>query len=119
MKLIQAGANHVVLPAAIGGLRMAHMIVRPSASRLIDTLENAMAINDDLDQLGVCLSEITIEPGSAFAGKTIGEVEVEGEGAFLIVAIRRTDGGRLRDSPAVIPWSMRMTPPSLSGTGQG
>jgi voltage-gated potassium channel len=95
-KLIQAGANHVVLPAAIGGLRMAHMIVRPSASRLIDTLENAMAINDDLDQLGVCLSEITIEPGSIFGGKTIGEVEVEGEGAFLIVAIRRADGSVTR-----------------------
>lgn len=95
-KLIQAGANHVVLPAAIGGMRMAHMIVRPSASRLIDTLDNAMAINDDLEQLGVRLSDVPIEPGSPLGGKTVGEIEVEGEGAFLIVAVRRSDGSVTR-----------------------
>jgi voltage-gated potassium channel len=91
-KLIQAGANHVVLPAAIGGLRLAHMIVRPSASRLIDTLENATMINDDLEQLGVRLSEIHIHKASELCGKRVGELEIEGEGAFLIVAIQRESG---------------------------
>jgi voltage-gated potassium channel len=91
-KLIQAGANHVVLPAAIGGMRLAHMIVRPSASRLLETLENATMINDDLEQLGVRLSEIHIHQKSELRNRKIGELEIEGEGTFLIVAIQRHSG---------------------------
>ena len=91
-KLKQAGADHVVLPAAIGGLRLAHMIVRPSASHLLDTMENATMINDDLEQLGVRLSEIHIEENSEFVGKSLGELEIEGEGAYLIIAVYRADG---------------------------
>jgi len=91
-KLVQAGADHVVLPAAIGGLRLAHMIVRPSASHLLETIEGSIMINDDLEQLGVRLSEIHIEEGSEFVGKSLGELEIMGEGAFLIVAIYRADG---------------------------
>ncbi|PCJ63565.1 MAG: potassium channel protein [Candidatus Hydrogenedentota bacterium] len=91
-KLEQAGADHVVLPAAIGGLRLAHMIVRPSASHLLETIESSNMINDDLEQLGVRLSEIHIKEGSEFVGKTLGELEIMGEGGFLIVAIYRHDG---------------------------
>ncbi|MEK7794518.1 MAG: NAD-binding protein [Candidatus Hydrogenedentota bacterium] len=95
-KLTKAGANHVVLPAAIGALRLAHMIVRPSASHLIDTLENATMINDDLELLGVRLSEIEVPAGSPHENKTVGELEIAGEGAYLIVALRRRNGEVIR-----------------------
>lgn len=95
-KLIHAGANRVVLPAAIGGLRLAHMIVRPSASHLLETIENATMINDDLDQLGIRLSEIPVPEGSAYVGQTIGKIEIRGEGAFLIVGVQRADGTLVR-----------------------
>jgi voltage-gated potassium channel len=95
-KLIHAGANRVVLPAAIGGLRLAHMIVRPSAQHLLETIENATMINDDLDQLGVRLSEIPVPPGSGYVGQTIGNIEIQGEGAFLIVGIQQADGTLVR-----------------------
>jgi K+/H+ antiporter YhaU regulatory subunit KhtT len=59
-------------------------------------LKNAMAINDDLEQLGVRLSDITVEPGSPLAGKAVSEIEVENNGGFLIVAIRHPDGSITR-----------------------
>lgn len=99
-KLVKAGADHVVLPATIGGLRLAHMIVRPSAAHLIETLENSSMINDDLEQLGVALSEIEVEAGSPFDGKTVGELEIGGKGAYLIVAVRSKGGDVVRKPSA-------------------
>ena len=53
-------------------------------------------INDDLEQLGVQLSEVTIEPDSPCVDKSVSEIEIVGEGAYLIVAIRREDGSLVR-----------------------
>lgn len=91
-KLLQAGADKVVLPATIGGVRLAHMIVRPSAWHLLDSLENATALNADLEQLGVQVSEIIVPPGEDYAGKTIDQIEIAGEGVYLIVGVRRVNG---------------------------
>ncbi|MCA9434658.1 MAG: potassium channel protein [Candidatus Omnitrophica bacterium] len=95
-KLLQAGANQVVLPATIGGHRLAHMIVRPAASDFLDQLPNISAVNDDLEQLGVQIHEIPIPKDSPFADRTIGDLEVEGEGAFLVVAVQRGNGALFR-----------------------
>jgi voltage-gated potassium channel len=35
-KLIRAGANKVVMPSLIGGLRMAHTILRPAVTDFFD-----------------------------------------------------------------------------------
>jgi voltage-gated potassium channel len=99
-KLLKAGADRVVLPAAIGGLRLAHMIVRPAAEHLIDTLENASMINDDLQQLGVRLSEIAVPDGAEFEGITVEQLEIKGEGGYLIVALRRREGEVIRKPSA-------------------
>jgi voltage-gated potassium channel len=91
-KLRQAGADHVVLPATIGGVRLAHMIARPAATHLLSSLENAETLAQDLEELGINMGEIPIQPGSQFDGKTIADLEIKGTGAYLIVAIRRADG---------------------------
>lgn len=102
-KLLQAGANHVVLPAAIGGRRLAHMILRPSTSALLEQVGNIDHINDDLEALGIEISEVPIESGSACIGKTLGDVHVEGEGTYLIVAVRRASGEFVRLPGADLP----------------
>lgn len=91
-KLIQAGANHVVLPAAIGGRRLAHMITRPSTSKFLEDSGTMDHINDDLDMLGVRISEVDVEEGSECCGCALDKIEVEGEGAYLVTALRRADG---------------------------
>ena len=96
-KLLQAGADHVVLPASIGGSRLAQMIIRPSTNEALAELANADHINDDLEGLGVVLGEAHIPEHSTCVGKTTSTVE--NEGAFLILAVRRKDG-QLHKKPA-------------------
>lgn len=91
-KLRQAGADHVVLPATIGGIRMAHMIARPAATHLLSNLGDAETLNADLEQLGVHMSEVQVHDESPLIGKTVKDIEIEGTGAYLIVAIRHDDG---------------------------
>lgn len=94
-KLRQAGADHVILPPAIGGSRLAHMIMRPSASAIIEEQEKLAHINEDLRDLGVELSEIEIFEDSPIVGRRVGQIEVDG--ALLIVAVRRESGELIRN----------------------
>lgn len=99
-KLRQAGANHVVLPATIGGIRMAHLIVRPDATRLLSSLGNLETMNADLEQVGLHLSDLAVYENSPLIGKTVKDIEIEGTGAHLVVAIRRHDGKLITKPPA-------------------
>ncbi len=95
-KLRQAGADQVVLPAAIGGLRIANMIVQPTTAHLLDNLETKSGLNDDLAQLGVHLVEHRVQPGAHYADQTVGFVESERDHPHLIVAVRHPDGDYTR-----------------------
>lgn len=91
-KLVQAGANQVVLPTMIGAQRMASLIRRPV---LDDVLHDAMGrqrLDEDLSRLGVRLQELPVPESSPVIGKTIGDIEVHSEGACLIVGIRHSHG---------------------------
>ncbi|MEX2112262.1 MAG: potassium channel family protein, partial [Pirellulales bacterium] len=64
-KLYRAGANRVVLPAVIGASKIAHYIVRPSAEDMLIESSGAQALNEDLQQVGLQLSEVEVAAGSA------------------------------------------------------
>jgi len=91
-KLLHAGADHVVLPAAIGGRRFAHMILRPATSVFLEELGSIDHINDDLDVLGIEISEVQVDADSDCCGRPLEAIEVEGQGAYLIAALRRATG---------------------------
>jgi voltage-gated potassium channel len=94
-KLLQAGASQVVLPTMIGAQRIASLIRRPV---LDDVLHDAMGrqrLDEDLSRLGVRLQELPIPEDSDIIGKSIGEIELRGEGASLIVGIRHREGHTL------------------------
>jgi len=92
-KLRLAGADHVVLPATIGAMRMAHLVTQPAATEFLDSSNDGRSdLNELLGQLHVQLDEMEIVPDSPLIGKTIGDVEVRGKGAFILVALRRVDG---------------------------
>jgi len=91
-KLIQAGADRVVLPAATGAMRMAAMITRPAAMELIEVVAGR--------QIGeVEVSEVPITPGSPLVGVTVRESQTRARHGLLIVAFRRPDGS-LQFNPA-------------------
>lgn len=90
-KLKLAGADRVVLPATVSAMRMANLITRPTA---IDFLEHDERnyLEEILGQINVRLDELVISPGSAFIGKTISQLEIQGKRAFLVLALRRQEG---------------------------
>ncbi|MGB3312671.1 MAG: NAD-binding protein [Nodosilinea sp.] len=91
-KLRLAGANHVVLPASISALRMAHLISHPSAVDFLSQTDGHQGLNEFLAELDIQLNELAIEAGSPLIGGTIGDIELKGQGTFITVALRRADG---------------------------
>lgn len=91
-KLRLAGANHVVLPATISALRVAHLITNPSAVDFLAQTDGHHGLNEFLAELDIQLSELVIDDDSSLVGGTIGDIELRGQGTFIIVALRRADG---------------------------
>jgi len=85
LKLKRAGANKVVSPYAIGGMRMAQSILRPN---VVDFIEIATAS----EHLDLQMEEISIPAGSDFAGKTLVGTGFRKETGVIIVGIKKSFG---------------------------
>jgi voltage-gated potassium channel len=90
-KLIRSGANHVVLPAAIGASKIASMISCPSASSLIHDEKQNERFRSDLACVGLSLHEFSIEPSSNLVGSVLGSLVSSCKTGLIVVAIRRSD----------------------------
>jgi voltage-gated potassium channel len=84
-KLLQAGADRVVLPAAAAALRMAAIITRPSTIELIELAAGRHTAEVQID-------ELTIPAQSSLVGRSIRQSEARAKYGLLIVAVRRADG---------------------------
>ncbi|MCM1985015.1 potassium channel family protein [Lyngbya confervoides] len=91
-KLLQAGANRVVLPASIGAIRMAHLITHPASLDFLSANNSLSSLNEILAQIHVQLDELPIKPQSDWVGTSIENVEIRGKGSFIVVALRRAAG---------------------------
>lgn len=92
-KLVQAGANRVVLPAHIGAERISHIILYPKATDLITGKESSLHLERELGDLGLKLDESVIPQFSPFIAKTIGDLEATHSGALIVVALQTEGGG--------------------------
>lgn len=90
-KLKLAGADRVVLPAIISGMRMANLITRPTATDFLKSKRDRHYLDELLGQINVQINELAVKKGSTLVNKTIGQLEVRGKGTFIIVALRRPD----------------------------
>jgi Trk K+ transport system NAD-binding subunit len=92
-KLLQAGANRVVLPAHIGADRIAHLILHPNTREILGGKTKAsIEFEHHLVELGLDMEEIEIGAESPWAQRTVGEVERESAGRLLAVAVLRKEG---------------------------
>ncbi len=90
-KLLRAGADRVVSPYHIGGLRIAHTVLQPS---VVDFIEFATRSgNIDLQ-----MEEISVREGADIAGTTLDQCGIGRELGIIIVAIKRT-GGEMKFNP--------------------
>lgn len=91
-KLLQAGANKVVLLTRIGAERIAEMLLYQETAEFIRGSERMRDFEKVLLSLGLDLDVVVAAPRSSVVGKTIAEVERESDGAFFIVQINRKGG---------------------------
>ena len=84
-KLTRAGADKVVSPYHIGGVRIAHTILKPT---VVDFLElTAKAGNMEIQ-----IEEVVVEEASSLAGKTIKEADIRAKNWVVIVALKKENG---------------------------
>ncbi len=84
-KLLRAGADRVTSPYHIGGLHIAHTILKPA---VVDFIEFATKSgNIDLQ-----MEEVTISESSRLAGVTLDEGGIGRDLGIIIVAIRKSSG---------------------------
>jgi voltage-gated potassium channel len=90
-KLIQAGANRVVLPAAIGARRISTMITHPSTVELMDFMFDRSVADVNID-------EIHIGPTSPLAGQTLRSLNLSARLRLLVIGIKH-GGGSMSFNP--------------------
>jgi len=81
-KIMKAGADSVISPSFIGGMRMVSEMIRPAVTTFLDMMlrERERVLRFD---------EFLVEPGSPLRGKTIEEARIEERTGALLVALRR------------------------------
>jgi voltage-gated potassium channel len=91
-KLKLAGADQVVLPASISANRIADMITHPATLDFLDQENGRSTLNEMLLRVDVQVDEVAIAPNSPLVNGTIGELEVQAKGTFIVVALRKANG---------------------------
>jgi len=91
-KLRRAGADAVVSPSRIGGLRMASELIRPVAVTFLDQMLR------DRDK-SVRVDEVRIGADSPAVGQRVGDLRVNDQPGLLLLALVAPDGQRYEYKP--------------------
>ena len=84
-KLRRAGANGIVSPSLIGGMRLVSELVRPSVVQFLDIM-----LRDREKTLRV--EEVAIPPESTLNGMRLGKTNVREQTRALVLAVHHPDG---------------------------
>ena len=84
-KLRRAGADSVVSPNYIGGMRLANEMIRPKTVEFLDR------ILQDRDGNQLRIEEIPLPEGSSLFGRTLAQSQIRATGA-LVLAVHQPDG---------------------------
>ena len=91
-KLIQAGANKVVLPTHIGAERIAELILFPETARMLRSSDMFTALERSLRGLGLDMAVVVVPEKGALTGLSIEQIERRAEGKFFVVQLNRQGG---------------------------
>ncbi len=117
-KLIQAGANQVIMPTHIGAERIAEMILFPQTASFIVGSERMKDFEATLRELGMEIEVVSVAAGTPAVGMTLKALEQRAEGAFFVTQLKR------RGRPAILrpPGGLTIEPDDelvLVGRGEG
>jgi voltage-gated potassium channel len=101
-KLLQAGANRVVMPTHIGAERIAQMILFRDSEHLLHGSDGTV-FHQELLGLGLNLFTHPVSPDGSCAGLTVAEVEARAAGSLFILGVDKHNGQRVnRPSPDTV-----------------
>ncbi len=84
-KLLQAGANQVVMPATIGAARMVRMVTHPSTVELLELAAERSVLDVQMD-------EFKLPHNSPIIGQSVGEIAARRRHGLLLAAVKRKAG---------------------------
>jgi len=91
-KLKRAGADSVVSPNFIGGMRMVSEMLRPAVVRFLDEMLRDKAV-------AMRIEEVTLAAGSGLDGKSLREANIRGRFGMSVLALRPAAGGAWQYNP--------------------
>jgi voltage-gated potassium channel len=84
-KLRQAGANHVVVPAAIGARRIVSLLTNPSAVEFVELVTSRSSLAIEMD-------DIPISTDSPLKGRSLRDSDIGRRTGVIVIAVKRADG---------------------------
>ena len=91
-KLFKVGANSIVSPTAIGGMRIASEMLRPAVVSFLDQMLRSK-------DMTLRVEEAVIDPDSSFANKTIADMDIGRKTGAIVVAIKDGETGAHKFNP--------------------
>lgn len=93
-KLRQAGASHVIMPADIGGRRIAELILHPGNAPE-ERLGRVETFRDDIREMGLQLRVIVLRDDDPFLGTPVHDIIVAGRDPFILIGVRNAAGSTI------------------------
>ncbi len=87
-KLRKAGADRIISPNKIGGVRMAQAVLQPE---VVDFLE----LITESNRLNIRMEQVKIDPSSEFTDQSLKEAHIRKDFGVIIVAIKKKDGSMI------------------------
>lgn len=92
-KMRRAGADSVLAPYAIAGLRMAQSLLRPHVMQFLDLTTKNIGLDADIEQ-------VPVSETSEVVSKSIRDLQIRRELGVIVLAILKRDGQMLFNPPA-------------------
>lgn len=80
-RLYKAGVKHVILSKVLAGMRLSHLILKPSIISFLDILTQT-------DEFSLRLEEIELPKNSPFMDKTLSEAQIPQKTGLMVIAVR-------------------------------
>ncbi len=93
-KILRAGANEVIMPDFLGGLKLASLVLRPKVVSFLDIMLYKEAATR--------FSEATISEGSQLVGISLEEAQIPNRTGLLVVAVQKAEDDNFIYNPRPI-----------------
>lgn len=94
-KLLLAGADRVVDPYRLGGMRLAHAILRPAVVEFVELATHRA-------HLELAMEEVQVSANSSVAGLPLRDSRIRSRFGHMIIAIKKGDGSMISNPPPEI-----------------